>query len=117
VAQCKAKVSELHALFARFGMPLRLAFVGYRDFGDEAYVPAGVPALEAAPWLHKVMPFTATSDDAAAFMAGVFTGGAALDVPEDVEGGLRLAAGLEWSSSIRILIHFADAPVRAVLLV
>ncbi|CAM9496542.1 unnamed protein product [Hapterophycus canaliculatus] len=82
---------------------LRVAFVGYRDYGDKVryegpydfHTEAEMPKL-----LHKLKNIKAV-------------GG--LDVPEDVAGGLNHAVGLSWRSPIRLCILIADAPCHGLI--
>ncbi|CAB1113047.1 unnamed protein product [Ectocarpus sp. CCAP 1310/34] len=76
---------------------LRVAFVGYRDFGDKVQYETfdfhkehDLPKLRAK--LNKIKAY----------------GGA--DFPEDVAGGLKLATELDWRGTIRLCILLADAP-------
>ncbi|CAM9133762.1 unnamed protein product [Ectocarpus sp. 6 AP-2014] len=76
---------------------LRVAFVGYRDFGDKVQYESfdfheekELPKLLAA--LNKIMAY----------------GGK--DFPEDLAGGLKLATELDWRGNIRLCILLADAP-------
>jgi hypothetical protein len=77
-------------------VPLRLAFIGYRDHGDGA---------------DRLSVFR-LSPDLAAFQTFVGSqkakGGA--DGPEDVFGALSVATTLEWQAATRILYHIGDAP-------
>ncbi|CAM9134455.1 unnamed protein product [Ectocarpus sp. 6 AP-2014] len=76
---------------------LRVAFVGYRDFGDSVryelfdfHKEKELPELLAK--LNKIKAY----------------GGD--DFPEDVAGGLKLATELDWRGTIRLCILIADAP-------
>ncbi|CAN0134278.1 unnamed protein product, partial [Laminaria digitata] len=77
---------------------LRVAFVGYRDFGDKKRFEGpfdfcgedGLPQL-----LAKLRKIRAYGGD---------------DIPEDVAGGLKHATELSWKSPIRLCILIADAP-------
>lgn len=75
----------------------RLAFVGYRDYGDSVrfevqHFTSDVQAVEAR--LERVE--AKGGDDAA----------------EDVAGGLQQALGLDWAGDVRVLFHVADAPAH-----
>eukprot|EP00741_Cyanophora_paradoxa_P002503 tig00000076_g2427.t1 len=74
---------------------LRVAYVAYRDFGDERPV--------------ETLNFTENAQEFAASLGAVAaTGGA--DEAEDVLGGLEAALRLDWSARRRVLMHIADAP-------
>jgi hypothetical protein len=80
-------------------IPLRVAFVGYRDhFAAEDRL--------------AVMRFTNNVDSLRKMIAkqGAFGGGG--DGPEDVLGGLKVAETLEWQAATRILYHIADEPAH-----
>eukprot|EP00752_Nemacystus_decipiens_P005758 g5207.t1 len=89
INQAKNDVSNLH---------LRVAFVGYRDFGDKVqyegpydfHTEADMPKL-----LSKLKHIRAKGGH---------------DVPEDVAGGLKRAIEVSWKSPIRLCILIADAP-------
>eukprot|EP01038_Epipyxis_sp_PR26KG_P004837 gene4837-6780_t len=87
-------VETLSRIYAN--LPLRIAFIGYRDHGDLEHRLA-------------VLPFTTDLKAFREFVAKQpATGGG--DGPEDVFGALNVAAALEWRSSTRILYHIGDAP-------
>lgn len=76
---------------------MKLAFVGYRDFGDRAQF--------------EQLPFTDNVDEFRHFLARIHaTGGD--DGPEDVFGGLQKAVTLNWSmnAGTKVMFHIADAP-------
>jgi hypothetical protein len=77
-------------------VPLRLAFIGYRDHCDGA---------------DRLSVFR-LSPDIAAFQSYVGSqkakGGG--DGPEDVFGALSVAVTLEWQAATRIVYHIGDAP-------
>jgi hypothetical protein len=77
-------------------VPLRLAFVGYRDHCD------GDDRL-------AVFRF---SPDISAFQSFVGSQGAkgGGDGPEDVFGALSVASSFEWQAATRLIYHIADAP-------
>ncbi|CAM9131295.1 unnamed protein product [Ectocarpus fasciculatus] len=76
---------------------LRVAFVGYRDFGDRVqYESFDFHKEEELPeLLAKLNKIKAYGGD---------------DFPEDVAGGLKLATELNWRGTIRLCILIADAP-------
>jgi hypothetical protein len=77
-------------------IPLRLAFIGYRDHCD------GEKRLE-------LQNFTSEVSDFRRIVASQCpTGGG--DTAEDIFGALKLAENLEWTASTRILYHVGDAP-------
>jgi hypothetical protein len=81
--------------------PLRLAFVGYRDFSD------------AADMQFRYLDFTSSVYRFRNFVAATrATGGG--DAPEDVMGGLFKALRLDWGPSGRpgMIFHIADAPAH-----
>jgi len=75
---------------------LRMAFVAYRDVNDGN--------------LHQeVKPFTEDIPSVKDFISGLrATGGG--DTPEDVFGGLDRSINLEWEGTVRLIVHFGDAP-------
>jgi hypothetical protein len=73
----------------------RVAFAGYRDFADE-------PQFE-------ILPFTEDVTSLCAKIRKIEAKGGS-DPAEDVLGGLRKAAALEWRAPVRLLLHFADMP-------
>ncbi len=77
---------------------LRIAFVGYRDFGD-------------GEKQFTLFPFTDNVADFRDFVAATQASGGA-NVPEDVCGGLDESLKLEWGSPARtrLIFHIADAP-------
>jgi hypothetical protein len=72
----------------------RIAFVGYKDFGDG-------PA--------QVHPFTEDISAVINFIDRQQADGGD-DFPEDVAGGLAAAVGLQWASQARTVVLIADAP-------
>ncbi|CAM9793855.1 unnamed protein product [Ectocarpus sp. 4 AP-2014] len=76
---------------------LRVAFVGYRDFGDRVQHESFDFHKEYD--LHKLTKKLKTIKA---------YGGQ--DFPEDVAGGLKLATELDWRGNIRLCILLADAP-------
>jgi len=75
----------------------RLAVVVYRDF-------------DMGPRSMQVQPFTPEIKQIQKFLGTVKAHGG-MDGPEDINGGFQLALNdLEWTSSIKILVHICDAP-------
>ncbi|KAJ1556326.1 hypothetical protein HK405_001630, partial [Cladochytrium tenue] len=74
---------------------VKVAFVGYRDFGDENRIVC--------------KPFTDDISAMEAFIDTVRADGGD-DAAEDVVGGLHQATLLEWGARYNVLLHFADAP-------
>ncbi|KAJ3343618.1 hypothetical protein HDU93_007499 [Gonapodya sp. JEL0774] len=73
---------------------IRVAFVGYRDFGDnERFIVHDFVSPEDLARL--ITPITATG------------GG---DAAEDVLGGVEQVSRLKWKVGTRLVIHIADAP-------
>lgn len=87
------------------GAAVRLAFVGYRDIGDEQ------------PFV--ILPFTERVEDVLVYIMGNATAeGGGGDAAEDVIGGLEAAVQLEWmwgSKAVRLLLHLGDAPSHGTL--
>ena len=81
----------------KINFQIRLAFFGYRDFGD-------LKQFEVLPFTYSVDAFPTFCDAVKA------TGGG--DGPEDVFGGLEQMIGLDWSEdgSTHMLFHIADWP-------
>lgn len=84
-------------------------FVGYRDHGISEPFKYDIDAnLES--FKRYVSKVTAHSDKALSWP------GEHLDEPEDVAGGLHMAAALRWDiageGTSRVLIHIADAPAH-----
>lgn len=96
-------LETVHALRDKMpGAKFRLAFVGYRDFGDKAEQ-------------FVVVPFTEDVASVESTLRSVCARGGA-DTCEDMAGGLAAASELAWSSDYvqgrdtRVLICVADAP-------
>ena len=86
----------------KYAVDLRVAFVGYRDFGDP--VRFEVKDFVAGESIDEVTQL---------LMRCTATGGG--DAPEDVAGGLEKALHLSWSQSssrIKMIVHVADAPAH-----
>ncbi|CAM9131372.1 unnamed protein product [Ectocarpus fasciculatus] len=76
---------------------LRVAFVGYRDFGDRVQYESFDFHKE-----HELPKLLAKLNKIKAYGGN--------DFPEDVAGGLKLATELDWRGNIRLCILLADAP-------
>lgn len=81
-------------------MKMRLAFVGYRDFDHDDKRLVEFPFKDATK---------GTCEAFAKWLEGVAAIGGK-DIPEDVAGGLERVTQLQWSSPVKLLIHFGDAP-------
>ena len=93
--QIEAIVEKTQREYANADLRFQVAFVGYRDYGDE------VP--------YEVIPFTSVEAFLAEMRGIEATGGD--DMAEDVAGGLQRVLDLDWADSdVRTLIHIADAP-------
>ena len=77
-------------------IPLRVAFVGYRDHCD------GDQRL-------AVSPLSMSISDFKTFVGSQRTHGGG-DGPEDVFGALKAATELEWAAATRFIFHIGDAP-------
>ena len=78
-------------------MKVRVAFVGYRDFGDGAQQ-------------YSTIDFSENLDIVKTFISKQSASGGN-DMPEDVQGGFHKALGMSWEpDSIRSVFHIADAP-------
>ncbi|CAN0360155.1 unnamed protein product, partial [Laminaria digitata] len=89
IAQAKNDVVNLN---------LRVAFVGYRDYGDYTRFEGPIDFCEEdelPELLAKLGKIRAYGGD---------------DIPEDVTGGLKHATKLSWKSPTRLCILIADAP-------
>ena len=86
------------------GVPVRFAFIAYRDFADNrgSY---GDDAFEE-------FDFSEDVGSLKTFIAGVKATSAGLEVdyPEDIAGGLDRCLNLDWVASNRCCILVADAP-------
>ncbi|CAN0020887.1 unnamed protein product [Scytosiphon promiscuus] len=77
---------------------VRVAFVGYRDFGDKRQYEGPIDFHkedELPKLLAKLKKIKAYGGN---------------DIPEDLAGGLHLATGLDWRGDTRLCILIADAP-------
>lgn len=80
---------------------IRAAFVGYRDYSDDARVISS--AFFSGPSVAASLK---------TFAASVLADGGD-DAAEDVFSGLEAVADLDWSSAgTRLLVHIADAPMH-----
>jgi hypothetical protein len=98
IASVKANICEIvHQITRTNGnLKLRLAMVGYRDFGD------GDKQFE-------VLDFVPSIDEFKGFVAHIVaTGGA--DAPEDMAGAIQKANGLSWAHPTRVVFLITDAP-------
>ena len=78
-------------------LKVRVAFVGYRDFGDGAKQ-------------YSTIDFSENLDIVKTFISKQDASGGN-DMPEDVQGGFHKALGMSWEPySIRSVFHIADAP-------
>ncbi|KAK9836571.1 hypothetical protein WJX74_003293 [Apatococcus lobatus] len=76
---------------------MRMAFVGYRDYGDvQRYEIMDFVEKEGFPALQR-------------FLDGIVAKGGD-DSTEDIAGGLKAVTELSWRSSTRLVIHFGDYP-------
>jgi hypothetical protein len=102
IEQAKTKVSDITRRVVELNghkTKVRVAFVGYRDIGDEGQ-PAG---------RFEIQPFVESAAQVEAFVSRVqATGGD--DAPEDIAGALAKAKDLDWFADARLIIHFGDAP-------
>jgi len=79
----------------------RVAFVAYRDFGDDGHL--------------RVTPFTTDLEACKKAVTEEEPSGWGGDIPEDVAGGLMMASGLQWRPrSANFLILICDAPCHNV---
>jgi hypothetical protein len=93
--QIEAIVETTQREYQSSDLRFEVAFVGYRDYGDEVQ--------------HEVVPFTDVDRFLSEVRGIVATGGD--DIAEDVAGGLRSVRDLHWNDAdVRTLIHIADAP-------
>ena len=96
-----AMKSDIVDLVASLGdlypnIPLRVAFVGYRDHCD------GDQRL-------AIFPFSMAVSDFKTFVGSQRAHGGG-DGPEDVFGALKAATELEWAAATRFIFHIGDAP-------
>ena len=98
MAEAKAKVEEVmvevETRIAQ-GKKLRIAFVGYRDFGDAGHIVSKDFSADA----REIRDFIGTQRP---------TGGG--DAPEDCLGGLRAASKLSWGDGTNLMVWLGDAP-------
>merc|ERR1719473_996575 len=90
---------------SKFGVELRVAFVGYRDFGEiERFAIKDFVAGEDG--IEELRSFIASTPARSKCPSGD------IDPTEDVAGGLEKALGLSWSNRVKLLVHVADAPAH-----
>ena len=78
-------------------LKVRVAFVGYRDFGD-------------GKDQYSTIDFTENPEIVKSFISKQAASGGG-DAPEDVQGGFHKALGMSWEpSSVKTIFHIADAP-------
>ncbi|KAJ3439723.1 alpha-protein kinase vwka [Anaeramoeba flamelloides] len=75
---------------------LRIAFVGYRDYGVRRFDIIDFVKKDQLEYFKERIKKVKLLNNA--------------DFAEDVFGGLHCALGLQWESFSKLLIHFADAP-------
>ena len=93
--QIEVILEKTQGEYANADLRFQVAFVGYRDYGDEEQ--------------SVVVPFT-TVDRFLSEVRGVQASGGD-DIAEDVAGGLSTVLHLHWDDAdVRSLIHIADAP-------
>ncbi|PNH01990.1 Alpha-protein kinase vwkA [Tetrabaena socialis] len=107
IKQISERILEVHPRAV-----LRVAFIGYRDYGEETVVKDFM-ALSAANPLNRSGPSIRAAKDLEDFVSwmGTVKAHGGDDTAEDVYTGLERAASLNWTSQGgRLLIHIADAP-------
>jgi hypothetical protein len=93
--QIETIVEKTQQEYAKSDLRFQVAFVGYRDYGDE------VP--------YEVILFTNVEEFLSKMRRVEAVGGD--DIAEDVAGGLKCVRELPWGDAdVRTLIHIADAP-------
>eukprot|EP01129_Flabellula_baltica_P001372 TRINITY_DN1125_c0_g1_i2.p1 TRINITY_DN1125_c0_g1~~TRINITY_DN1125_c0_g1_i2.p1 ORF type:complete len:574 (+),score=162.78 TRINITY_DN1125_c0_g1_i2:274-1995(+) len=100
IDQAKTKISLIAPKFKEGDFQqsiIRYGFVAYRDFGDDNRLET----LDFTEDVNEVMAFVRTLEE---------DGGG--DTAEDVAGALFAATKLNWKSSTKLIIHFADAPAH-----
>jgi len=80
-----------------FDAALRVGAVAYRD-----------PLWAEAPTDNEHIAFTTVNSEIDAFLASLAPNGGG-DMPEDVNGGLRIMLDQEWTSEHKFIIHITDA--------
>ena len=89
-------VGQLSAMFRDAGVrAVRMAFVGYRDIGDQGQ--------------YVTVDFTEDAEAVVDVIRRQHASGGG-DAPEDVAGALEQVTRLSWQSDNRLLFHIADAP-------
>lgn len=75
---------------------IRISIIAYRDINDKKRF--------------EILPFTLSPNEAKSFLDKLKANGGE-DTPEDVNGAFQHALfDIEWKSSVRLLVHIADAP-------
>ena len=99
INQLKEHLLEIIDSLARFypDVPLRVAFIGYRDHCD------GNIRL-------VIEPFTTEVNVVKRLIGSQRATGGGGDGPEDIAGALNVVSDLEWRSATRVLFHVGDAP-------
>jgi hypothetical protein len=94
---CKEEINNIvdYVVTEFTGINIRIAFVGYRDYGDK-------PDF-------SVKDFTTDPDSMKKYLTTISASGGN-DMPEDVFGGLDKAINLNWKSDVKICFFIADAP-------
>lgn len=87
---------------------LQFAFVGYKDHCDGDNRLVAVDFLELVEDYSSPASLAAVSEFKDKIKGIVASGGG--DDPEDIAGGLNKVAELNWKSSTKLIVHFADAP-------
>jgi hypothetical protein len=92
--KCEEIVAEVETRIAQ-GKHLRLAFVGYRDFGDVGHIVREDFTRDA----RTIRDFIGKQEP---------SGGG--DAPEDCLGGLKACTDLSWGGGTNLVVWLADAP-------
>jgi hypothetical protein len=86
---------EVNKLKPNAELAMRVAFVGYKDIGEDGHL--------------VVCPFSSDSANVITTLNGLKAKGGG-DYPEDVAGALESASKLEWSSDYKVMVLILDAP-------
>jgi hypothetical protein len=86
---------EVNKLKPNAELSMRVAFVGYKDIGEDGHL--------------VVCPFSSDSANVISTLQGLTAKGGG-DYPEDVAGALESASKLEWSSDYKVMVLILDAP-------
>ncbi|KAK9867891.1 hypothetical protein WJX84_004698 [Apatococcus fuscideae] len=99
ILQAAAKAKDIMAEATRIHPQavMRMAFVGYRDYGD-------TQQLEVKDFVEKE-----GFGGLQSFLDSIVAKGGD-DSTEDIAGGLKAVTELSWRSSTRLVIHFGDYP-------